>query len=253
MNIHATPAIGTGILSSDTHQQRAHGPFQLRRIRPGITLGRNDPGFGGLGTIDHAKLQPGLVVRMHEHRNDEIISYMRAGQMKHTDSAGHSEVLSSDRLMVMNAGHGFSHEEEVVGRDQIEMLQIFVRPEMAELKPEVQFVDLTEADRIGQWRLLTGPIGSDAPTFVRQQVYLYDRHLAAGESAILPSKDGFDRWFYVFDGDVSAGIWNVEKYTALMVGDSEKQFEVAANTASDVVVFLVDRNAAYSRAGTMSG
>ncbi|OCP21384.1 nuclease PIN [Ensifer sp. LC54] len=237
----------------ETHQQRAHGPFQLRRIRPGITLGRNDPGFGGLGTIDHAKLQPGLVVRMHEHRNDEIISYMRAGQMKHTDSAGHSEVLSSDRLMVMNAGYGFSHEEEVVGRDRIEMLQIFVRPETADMKPEVQFVELTEAERNGQWRLLTGPVGSDAPTFVRQQVYLYDRHLAAGETVSLPAKDGFDRWFYVFEGNISAGEQDIEKYTALMVGDSEPQFEVAANVASDVVVFLVDRNAAYSRDGTMSG
>lgn len=253
MNIHAAPVIATGMVSPETHQQRAHGPFQLRRIRPGITLGRSDPGFGGLGTIDHAKLQPGLVVRMHEHRNDEIISYMRAGQMKHTDSAGHSEVLSSHRLMVMNAGHGFSHEEEVVGRDRIEMLQIFVRPEMAEMKPEVQFVELTEAERNGQWRLLTGPVGSDAPTFVRQQVYLYDRHLAAGETVILPAREGFDRWFYVFDGNVTAGKQDVDKFTALMVGDSEQQFEVTANVASDVVVFLVDRNAAYSRDGTMSG
>ena len=52
---------------------------------------------------------------MHEHRNDEIISYMRAGRMQHTDSAGRSEGRrSSDLLMVMNAGRGFSHEEEVV-------------------------------------------------------------------------------------------------------------------------------------------
>lgn len=253
MNIHATPAIGIGIVSSDTHQQRAHGPFQLRRIRPGITLGRSDRGFGGLGTIDHAKLQPGLVVRMHEHRNDEIISYMRTGQMKHTDSAGHSEVLSSGRLMVMNAGRGFSHEEAVVGGERIEMLQIFVRPETADLEPTVQFVELTEAERNGQWRVLTGPVGSDAPTFVRQQVYLYDRHLAEGETVSLPARDGFDRWFYVFDGNVVAGNQAIDRFTALMVGDSEQQFDVTANAASDVVVFLVDRSAAYSRDGTMSG
>ncbi|UXT85167.1 pirin family protein [Agrobacterium tumefaciens] len=254
MNIRVPSITGTGVVPPETHQQRAHGPFQLRRIRPGITLGQpGDPGFGGLGTIDHAKLQPGLVVRMHEHRNDEIISYMRAGQMRHTDSAGHSEVLSSGRLMVMNAGHGFSHEEEVVGRDQIEMLQIFVRPQLSEMTPEVQFVELDEAERDGKWRLLTGPEGSEAPTFVRQQVYLYDAHLAAGETIDLPSRDGFDRWFYVFDGVVSADEMHVSKYTALMVGSGKENARITALTDADVVTFLVDRTAQYSRDGTMSG
>lgn len=104
MNIRVPSITGTGGVPPETHQQRAHGPFQLRRIRPGITLGQpGDPGFGGLGTIDHAKLQSGLVVRMHEHRNDEIISYMRAGQMRHTDSGGHSEGLCRKILSRLNA------------------------------------------------------------------------------------------------------------------------------------------------------
>jgi len=71
-------------ISPDTHLVRDHGPFQLRRIHPGVALGRTDDGgFGGLGLIDHARLQPGLVVKMHEHRNDEIISYLRSGRLQH--------------------------------------------------------------------------------------------------------------------------------------------------------------------------
>ncbi|EJL50812.1 Pirin-related protein [Rhizobium sp. CF122] len=254
MTIHATPIPGTGIVSPETHLVRAHGPFQLRRIRPGISFGQaGDAGFGGLGVIDHAKLQPGLVVGMHEHRNDEIISYMRAGRMKHTDSAGRSEVLSSDRLMVMNAGRGFSHEEEVVGADQIEMLQIFVRPEASDLTPDVQFVDLDESARDGRWRLLTGPVGSTAPTVVRQAIYLYDTHLAAGGTIELPSLEGFDRWFYVFRGEVTAASQKVGAQTALTVGPDDPHFNVTASVDSDLVVFLVDRNAKFSREGTISG
>lgn len=254
MTVQATPAKEIGIVPPETHLVREHGPFQLRRIRPGITLGRpNDAGFGGLGTIDHAKLQPGLVVKMHEHRNDEIISYMRAGRMQHTDSAGHSEIISSDRLMVMNAGHGFSHEEEVVGDDQIEMLQIFVRPEVANMEPGVQFADLDETERNGQWRLLTGPAGSAAPTFVRQAIYLYDTQLAAGATIDVPSMEGFDRWLYVFRGEVTAGPQKVGWHTALMIGADEPQFKVTATLDSDLVVFLVNRSAKYSREGTMSG
>ena len=250
----AAPINGIGIVSPETHQVRSHGPFQLRRIHPGISLNqRDDAGFGGLGVIDHARLQPGLVVRMHEHRNDEIISYMRSGRMQHTDSAGRSEVISSDRLMVMNAGRGFHHEEKVLGDDQIEMLQIFVRPEAADGEPDVQFVALDEVERNDKWRLLTGPEGFGAPTFVRQAVYLYDTHLPAGRSTDLPSKPGFDRWLYVFRGNIGVGEQEAGKHTALMFAGNGASPKVDANEDADLVLFLVDRNARFSRGGTISG
>jgi redox-sensitive bicupin YhaK (pirin superfamily) len=250
----AEPINGIGIVSPETHQVRSHGPFQLRRIHPGISLNqRGDAGFGGLGVIDHARLQPGLVVRMHEHRNDEIISYMRSGRMLHTDSAGRSEVISSDRLMVMNAGRGFHHEEKVLGDVPIDMLQIFVRPEAADAGPNVQFVALDEAGRNDQWRLLTGPEGSDAPTFVRQAIYLYDTHVSAGRSTELPSKPGFDRWLYVFRGSVVAGEHEAATHTALMLAGDGISPKVDAREDADLVLFLVDRNARFSRGGTISG
>ena len=195
-----------GVVSPDTHQVRAHGPFQLRRIRPGVALGRtDDTGFGGLGLIDHARLQPGLVVKMHEHRNDEIISYLRSGRMQHTDSAGRSEVISPDRLMVMNAGRSFSHEEAVLGDDSIEMLQIFVRPEAADMEPRRP----VRRSRQGQARRSMAASGATSrlggAELVRQAIYLYDTHLSVGGSMVLPSVTGFDRWLYVFRGAVSVG------------------------------------------------
>jgi redox-sensitive bicupin YhaK (pirin superfamily) len=241
-------------VSPETHLVTDHGPFQLRRIRPGVALGRtDDAGFGGLGLIDHARLQPGLVVKMHEHRNDEIISYLRSGRMRHTDSAGRSEVISPDRLMVMNAGAGFSHEEAVLGDDPIEMLQIFVRPEAGNMEAGVQFVSLDKVESIDRWRLLAGPMGSAAPSFVRQAVYLYDIHLSAGGSIGLPTVPGFDRWLYVFRGTVSVGDEQAETHTALTISADQTTFEVKASQEADLVLFLVDRQAAFSRAGTMSG
>jgi redox-sensitive bicupin YhaK (pirin superfamily) len=253
MSVEVIPIQGKVAVPTSTHMLRSHGPFQVRRIRPGVALGQpNDPGFGGLGTIDHATLQPGVVVGMHEHRNDEIISYMRAGNMKHTDSTGRSEIISSERLMVMNAGRGFSHEEETVGGTPIEMLQIFVRPDVAELDARVQFAELDAAERDGKWRLLTGPVGSAAPTTVRQSVYLYDAHLSAGSTIDLPKQGGFDRWFYVFAGAVTLGGETLRKYDALMLAD-QGAASVTATEDSDVVVFLIDRKNKFSRSGTMSG
>jgi redox-sensitive bicupin YhaK (pirin superfamily) len=241
-------------ISPDTHLVRDHGPFQLRRIHPGVALGRTDDGgFGGLGLIDHARLQPGLVVKMHEHRNDEIISYLRSGRMQHTDSAGRSEVISPDRLMVMNAGASFFHEEAVLGDDPIEMLQIFVRPEAAAMASAIQFVDLDKTESIDRWRLLAGPRGSAAPSFVRQAVYLYDTHVSAGASIDLPTVPGFDRWLYVFRGAVSVGNEHAKTHTALAISADTTALDVTASRAADLVLFLVDRQAPFSRAGTLSG
>lgn len=240
-------------LDPATHVVRHHGPFKIRRMHPGAML--NDPadgGWGGLGLIDHADLSPGLNVAMHEHRNDEIISYLRHGAMIHRDSTGVTEVVRPDRLMVMNAGSGFQHEETVPGPDNVRMLQIFVRPNAAEMAPGVQFRDLGAAYSDNAWRLLVGPPDSTAPASVRQDLFLYDARLQQGASLKLPFREGFDRWFYVFDGSVTLGGHNMTTHDAVGIVD-EADANITAHADSDIVVFLVDRTAPASRSGTLSG
>jgi redox-sensitive bicupin YhaK (pirin superfamily) len=165
--------------------------------------------------------------------------------MQHTDSAGRSEIISPDRLMVMNAGAGFSHEEAVLGGDPIEMLQIFVRPESADMDAGVQFVSLDKTESIDRWRLLVGPVGSAAPSFVRQAIYFYDTHLSAGGSIDLPTVPGFDRWLYVFRGTVSVGDKQAETHAALTIGADQTTFEVTASEEADLVLSLVNRQAPF--------
>ncbi len=89
-------------------------PFRIFRIFPGLLLGdSDDKGFDPLGAFDHAYLDPGALVAMHEHQNDEIFSYIRKGTMFHKDSSGAQFSLTPDHLSVMNAGSGISHEESV--------------------------------------------------------------------------------------------------------------------------------------------
>jgi hypothetical protein len=112
--------------------------------------------------------------------------------------------------MVMNAGAGFWHEEAVLGDDPIEMLQIFVRAEAADMEAGVQFVSLDKTESI-------------------------------------------DRWLYVFRGAISVGNEQAEAHTALTIGTDEAGLVVTASREADLVLFLVDRQAPFSRAGTMSG
>lgn len=243
------------LLDTATHRRREHGPFRLQRLHPGAHLGDpQDAGFGGLGLIDHATLLPGLLVPMHEHRDDEIVSYLRQGRLRHRDSAGADEEVRADRLMVMNAGTGFRHEERVPGPEEVRMLQIFIRPERPGLAPRVQFHDLPAARSPGRWRALAGPEGGGAPAVVRQRLWLLDAFLPAGARlAPSPAPPGTDAFLYVFAGEAAAGGFALPARHALTATDATPLPAVEARRDSDLVLFLVDRAAPATRAGTLSG
>jgi len=229
------------------------GGFQVRRVLPGLSL-RNggDAGFGPLGAFDHARLQPGVVVAMHQHRNDEIFSYVRRGTMLHEDTSGGRLPLTPTHFAVMNAGSGMWHEERVPDDgEQVEMLQIFVRPREDELPPEFQHREFADLESRNAWRLLAGPENAGAPFTLRNAVWIHDAHLERG-SLQMPSAAELDGHLYVFRGEVSAGVH------ALNAGDSllilgEEEVEVRAASSADLVLFQVNRTATASRSGTLSG
>lgn len=244
------------VIEPKTHIRHGQGVFQIRRIRPGLGLPGGDTGFGPLGLVDRAHLSPGLVVAMHEHRDDEIVSYLRSGALTHTDSAGHSETIGRDRLMVMNAGAGFSHEERMPDGEDIHMLQIFVRPRAAGLTPAVQFATLREEDRSGRWRPLVGPDTDpgDAPATLRQDVHILDAHLRAGDDIAIPRWKGFDQWLYVFGGAVRVSDGTILSEGAAMAASADERIDtVEAAEDSDLILFEVRAGAGFTRAGSLSG
>lgn len=240
------------IMRADSSQVFRRGPFQVRRNRPGLVLGSNvDVAFGPLSVIDHANLGPGTVVRMHEHNNDEILSYMWRGTMIHEDSAGHRIPISAHKLMMMNAGRSFWHEESTPD-GPVEMLQIFIRPREADLPGDVQFFDRPDDIMDGRWHLVAGPQASDAPLKIRQQVTVYDANLRAGDEIALPTVQGLSPWVYVMDGIVTIGTETLAKGDA--VTDLHQPLPtLRAKGPTTLVGFLVDRTAPATQAGTISG
>ncbi|MBR0882439.1 pirin family protein, partial [Bradyrhizobium liaoningense] len=60
--------------------------FAVEILYPGQTLKVGDSGISAIGRIDRARVAAGHVVAMHPHRDDEILTYVRAGSMLHRDS-----------------------------------------------------------------------------------------------------------------------------------------------------------------------
>ncbi|HHU20418.1 MAG TPA: hypothetical protein GXZ58_09460 [Bacilli bacterium] len=238
-------------LTNKHHKQPFRGPISITRIEPGKIFNddRKDPAFGPLSTIDHAVMQKNLTIKMHEHVNDEILSYVWRGTIHHRDSAGKEAPVTRGNLMMMNAGESFWHEEKVTD-EQVEMLQIFVRPKEANLKPMIQFQDKEPNNR--DWYVMVGPEESDAPLHVRQNVYILDAHPKVGEQLKVPVYQGYQPFLYVMDGAVTIGDLTVEKQEA--VTDVVNPLPtVTAIRDTTLVLFFVDFNAPMSFAGTISG
>lgn len=231
------------------------GKFVIRLISPGLKLNiPGDRGLGPLGRVDHSTIEPGGFIPMHPHQNDEILSYMRKGNMLHKDSQGLSEALHGTHMMLMNAGSGLLHEEGVSKEDKerVDMLQIFFRPHTEDLEPIIQFHTFSSLNSANEWRLIGGPETSEAPLKIRSEGWVYDVSLneASIETPALNHHTGF---LYVFDGSISLD----GKDTVLSKGDSmvikEEQIKVNTGETADLVLFIVDEKSKYTRSGAYSG
>ena len=239
------------VLRAEPKSTFEYGPFKIRRVRPGRVLPeRGDEALGPLSIIDHANLQVGTRVEMHEHVNDEILSYLWQGSMVHEDSDGNRTPLSPKKLMMMNAGKSFWHEE-TTPLVPAEMLQIFIRPREANLQGQVQF--MTRAETVPhEWTLLAAPEGEDAPLEIRQSVYVYDIRLMHKELAEVPQRQGFTQFLYVMDGEIELGKTMLYKGDAASSGDDALP-SVESTGVTTLVCFLVDVNATSVMDGSISG
>lgn len=232
------------------------GSFVIKVNAPGrLKPGHGDHGYGPLALIAESLLEPGTWIRLHPHTNDEIVSYVPAGVMRHDEPDGNPLVTDADHLMVMNAGSGFWHEERTLDDDPpLRMLQIFVRPHTLDLEPNIQHGPIPAAVP-NQWRHLFRPEGADdasTPFTVRNDVHLYDIRLGAGASIALPAIPGWDAYLYVFTGAVEvADLTLSEAETALLTEAAANRQTVTATEPTLLVAFLINPDARITRAGTV--
>jgi len=228
---------------------RDMGGFVARINMPGwLARWPDDHGYGPLAMVVESLLEPGRHIAMHEHRDDEIVSWVPDGVMRHDDRANGRLVVDAGHLMVMNAGRSFWHSEETLKTDPpLRMLQILIRPEESGLEPWIQHGALPE--RIpGTWRQIVGPALGDAPFFVRNRIDIFDILLSAGTRVALPRIECRHCYLYQFGGSSRVGNLRLSEGEQLL---SDEVLTVEAMTASTLVAFLIDPDAPTARLGTV--
>ncbi|GGB72816.1 hypothetical protein GCM10007424_10970 [Flavobacterium suaedae] len=234
---------------------KQHGGLGIQILYPGLVMPElNDTGFSTIGRIDQAHITPGTLIPMHPHRDDEILTYLRSGKVLHKDSEGYSDIISNQKLMMMNAGSTFYHEEKTLKEgDVLEGLQIFIRPETGGLQPQVQFYQLSEANSINQWRKIAGK-RNDYPLQIRSNTWILDMQLQQGEETFLPefAIENSSFLFYLFKGDIQVNT-NVQLSTGESAIIENEDPIFTANETSDIVLFITQKNATYFEGGMYSG
>jgi redox-sensitive bicupin YhaK (pirin superfamily) len=254
MDDPAPPGTRPGIHTAPrTDVSQDQGQFRIHFNFPGRTLpAHDDHGYGPLATVVESFMDPGTLIRMHQHRNEEIVSWVPEGVMRHDDRQGNELVTDPDHVLVMNAGSGFWHAEATDETDPpLRMLQIFVRPHSLDLPPGIQHEPVPDPVS-NSWRHLFGPEGGEAPLFVRNAIDCYDCRLDAGATTALPSRPGWDTYFYVFEGAVTAGDGSeTVGYTESALVTEDGDVPVTATEDSVLVAFTLDPEAPVTRQGTI--
>ncbi|MBX2925716.1 MAG: pirin family protein [Chitinophagaceae bacterium] len=230
----------------------------ISTLYPGLAVSNNETGIGSIGQIDHPKASRNLLVPMHPHENDEILSYFRTGKCEHKDSEGFVENIGGKKLMLMKAGKRFYHEERISGEEEeFEGLQIFIRPGKKDMKPEVVFLNLEQMHSENQWRLLASPTGETTFRF-SSQTWIYDMKLLAGYETTLPElvRENLTCLLYVFQGNATIKSENrADISLAKMESVVIKNEPIAITTDKDteLVLFVTDEQAEVFKDGMFSG
>ena len=243
------------IIKASQQQIIDRGKFIIRLFALGSEIANyNDKGLYQLGRVDHATLEGGMVVPMHLHQNDEILSYIRKGSMIHKDSQNNEVKIHNSYIMMMNAGTGFYHEEAVpYDSETVDMLQIFIRPRKDNLPPKVQFHKLSHIGSTNKWRLIGGNEESKAPLKINSDILVYDAKVYPHHSIDMPKIESSQiGYLYLFDGSAKISESDKELSRGDAIVFSNQNFTISAVKEIDLVLFILDKKAPISKNGLYS-
>ncbi len=192
--------------------------------------------FRSLRVINEDWIKSGKGFGTHPHENMEIITYIIEGQLEHKDSMGNGSVIRKGELQRMTAGSGITHSEFNPSTEETHLLQIWISPERAGLKPSYEQRDFTDLRQPNQLTVLASQCGKNDSLTVHQDMLLHGGLLEAGRQIEYPIPVDRHAWIQVVKGAV------VIKGTDLEAGDGcaiaeEKLITIAADEASEFLLF----------------
>jgi len=182
--------------------------------------------FGPLRVFNDDVVKGGGGFDMHPHRDMEIITYVISGQLEHRDHLGNRGVVHPGEVQVMSAGKGIVHAEFNASQTEpVRLLQLWVLPRHAGLKPRWEQKQFTPAERAGKLLAVVTPANADGTAAaggetlrIDQDATIYVSSVKAGQ-AVKHRTAAPGRKAYVF---VIEGTVTLDGETKLDAGDQAR-------------------------------
>lgn len=106
-------------------------------------------GFGPLLVINQDIISAGTGFGQHGHDNMEIITFVTNGRLKHKDTLGSEATIVPGQIQMMSAGTGIRHSEfNDLSNEELRLLQIWIEPNVKNLKPRYQDLKIDQIKNI---------------------------------------------------------------------------------------------------------
>ncbi len=191
--------------------------------------------WGPLRVINEDIVAPGAGFPTHPHRDMEILTWVREGELAHKDSTGGAETIKPGELQRMSAGTGIRHSEFNASQmGPVHLLQMWLLPATGGLPPGYEQKSFAGLD--SRLRLVASPDAAEGSLTIHQDARLYVGRFAAGDTVSLTAEKGRVQWVQVARGTASLnGI-------ALQAGDGaaargEDMLTIAASDRAELLGF----------------
>jgi redox-sensitive bicupin YhaK (pirin superfamily) len=171
--------------------------------------------IGGLGKLEHSPLGALRVWNddeiasasgfpLHEHRNLEIITYVRAGAVTHEDSLGNKGRTEAGDVQVMSAGRGIRHAEYNAESVPTRLFQIWLMPRTIETEPRWSTRRFPRGERGGGFVPLASGNPADAGALpINADARLLGASLRAGQTLTYSLEEGRSAYLVTTPGRVA--------------------------------------------------
>ncbi|WP_156678361.1 pirin family protein [Sphingomonas profundi] len=140
-------------------------------------------GWGSIRVWNDDAIAAGAGFPPHQHRDMEIVTYVREGAITHRDSMGNHGRTAAGDVQVMSAGSGVTHSELNAEGGTTRLFQIWLQPAARGGEPGWGAKPFPKSDRAGRWVTLASGFAEDADALpIRTPARVLGATLKAGDT-----------------------------------------------------------------------
>jgi len=166
--------------------------------------GYHDPrwvNFGPLRVMVENHIQPHSGFPAHPHRDAEIVTYVVAGTLTHSDSFGHRAEVTAGEMQLINAGsRGMIHSEENLHDIVEHNYQMWLIPDRPGTAFGYHQLKFTPEERRGRFRLYVSPTGEDGSMPINTDARIHAGLFVEGDHAEHHPGNGRGAWIQMVSG-----------------------------------------------------